>query len=678
MKTQNLLSYCAALFFSIIACSTAFSQDVEQRAGIILDTLRGMPIIPGAGKNDYGPVAARLKENPADPESLSFVADSTIQGIDVAFNGMYKMRAFLMAEDNFSGNQKTKVKSDAEGVEEWNVDYTENHRVLLWSTAYLMAETFTGGRWNWSGESLTSSEMQAAAKDMLIAYGQSVFDRGYTEFLSPSYDLFKVAAWMNLYDFAEDMEVRAIADAMLTYHFTLLALASLDEVLLPPFSRGVNAVPDNNIGVNSQWIHWIFWGQGGVAASSRINPSNAEFILALTDWRPPEVTDWIAAGLMETPYAFFTSHPFFFAGDPRHMVRTSYRTDSYAISSGVYQLDMNGLAVYGNRQMVHDDAFSIAWSSPSPVSFLSVMHPYWNGAAGMHDWRSRHSPFMQVVQHENTAIVAFDIPPVDPWAGFPVEWTGAGTRAEAPLAVAEIRYPLAQASFADTWGGDWVSLTYGETYIAIKILQPGWRRDRRTLLQQGYNTLISQGTQGERWQTGFVFVCGSTDDHATVEAFMADVMARPVSVDWEANSIAYTTPTGHDLVMAYNNSTTLPGFPVPSFTVDGVAVDYTAWPLMDSPWTSLRDGLLEIVNTVDENRYVVDWSGDIPVLETRELEQPATWAGYLVGGDGWVDTGAFMGWIYPLEPYVYVRNLGKYIYLPESFVLEGGAWAFVP
>ncbi|MGC9451155.1 MAG: hypothetical protein ACP5I4_06870 [Oceanipulchritudo sp.] len=672
----NSPAFLLSLFLLFPAFISASGQDFSARAETILESLRGMPLVYGGGKQDYGVAAARLAADPTDAEALAFVAESGLGALDDPFNAMYKIRCYKLAQNEFSTQQRSLIQADGEAVEEWNLDYTENHKVLLWSTAWLMAESFPNGTWTWGGQPTGSGEVMAAVKEALSAYGQSVFDRGYTEFLSPTYDLYKVAAWMNLYDLAQDPDIRAIAEAMLAYHFTLLALSSFEEILLPPYSRGPNAILDGALGSGSQWIHWLFWGFGGYNAANVVNPSSPEFILALTGWRPTTVMDRIAAGAVETPYEFQDQHPFFFQEDPLHVMRTTYRTESYAMSSGVYRMDMNGLNVFGNRQLVHDDAFAIAWESSAVMRYLSVMHPYWNSAAGQYDWTSRLSPFMQVVQHRNAAIVAFDIPAEDPWLEYPILWSGAGTRAETPLAVAMIRIPSTGPVYSDAWGEDWISLTIGDTYIAIKVLQPGWIRDRRTMT--GLNLIISRGTDGVRWQTGFLFVCGTASEYPTVDDFMGAVMAQSVSVDWDTGSIGYTTPSGHGLSMQFNDSLEVPDFSVPLFEVDGAAVDYTSWPVLNSPWTSIADGVMEIIDTQEQTRLLVDWSGPVPVFETRELEDPNTWAGYPIEEDGWVYTGDFLGWIYPIEPFVYWDAMKKYLYLPQAHVSAGGAWIHLP
>lgn len=67
----------------------------------------------------------------------------------------------------------------------------------------------------------------------------------------------------------------------------------------------------------------------------------------------------------------------------------------------------------------------------------------------------------------------------------------------------------------------------------------------------------------------------------------------------------------------------------------------------------------------------------VAILEDEEPVEPTEWAGFDIGADGWVDTGDFMGMVYPIQDYVYVANLQGWVYLPESHVSAEGAWTFV-
>jgi hypothetical protein len=66
-------------------------------------------------------------------------------------------------------------------------------------------------------------------------------------------------------------------------------------------------------------------------------------------------------------------------------------------------------------------------------------------------------------------------------------------------------------------------------------------------------------------------------------------------------------------------------------------------------------------------------------LDNLVLDETSTWAGYDQLSDGWVDTGDFLGWIYPLGDYVYLLSLARYGYLPEEEAAKvSGSWVYLP
>ncbi|MFO7725823.1 MAG: hypothetical protein R6V45_09775 [Oceanipulchritudo sp.] len=70
----------------------------------------------------------------------------------------------------------------------------------------------------------------------------------------------------------------------------------------------------------------------------------------------------------------------------------------------------------------------------------------------------------------------------------------------------------------------------------------------------------------------------------------------------------------------------------------------------------------------------IDYSG-------ANLEEPSVedegWGPYEPDSTGWVDTGDFLGWVYPDSGYLWVSSLSRSIYMPGDFVGEGGAWGYV-
>jgi hypothetical protein len=55
------------------------------------------------------------------------------------------------------------------------------------------------------------------------------------------------------------------------------------------------------------------------------------------------------------------------------------------------------------------------------------------------------------------------------------------------------------------------------------------------------------------------------------------------------------------------------------------------------------------------------------------------WAGFVEAGEGYFDTGDWLGLVYPLGDYVYVLKLERWFYLPEATAADpGGSWVWIP
>jgi hypothetical protein len=53
------------------------------------------------------------------------------------------------------------------------------------------------------------------------------------------------------------------------------------------------------------------------------------------------------------------------------------------------------------------------------------------------------------------------------------------------------------------------------------------------------------------------------------------------------------------------------------------------------------------------------------------------WAGFAIDPSGYVDTGAWLGWVYPSGNWVWSCRFERWMYLPEWYVRTGGSWMYV-
>lgn len=755
-----LIPLILAVLTLTIASPVHADETFEDRAQRILDNLTSVdvPSPGGSGKLAYGRAVAALAKGEGNTAAAkAFLIESGYGGGDFMFNALQKARGLYVAEDVLSADELESIKQQAMAVGfDWNNNGTENHRKMTWSSGYLFAQKFPDGEWTFDGQTVDSPTLMRNLKNRFAEVIHNEYRAGYSEFLSPNYEIYSVAALINLYDYAEDPEVRALAEAGLVHRFSLMALGSLEEVVLPPWSRYAGVQNATATGASIQLLAWLYWGQGNLPSSYDFSPLLPVYFSAISDWRPPEILKQISMREVAYPYTLKTQQTHWQWNPERYNMRTTYQDELFAISSGAYRF------VSGAFQL--DDAqFAIAWSGSATYRQIHAYHPYWRRLVDdLGDWERPTSPFMQTAQHENTAIQLYDIPPEDPWAGVG-QW--AGSREGPVIPLAQMRFPSHMDY--DAGADNWIFLSDGPVYIAVKILKEGWSRDRRSLV--GWNVIKSRGTDGEPWQTGFIFEVGTEAEFGSLEAFQSAVEANPVNVDWETMTVSYTNSDGHELVMTYTP------FPeegtdfyeaLPSFTVNGDAVAYDeTWPVMQSPWTSLQDNIFRL-DLNEEETWVADFSGDLPeitivtageappsitgqpqgatveaggavtfsvsasgaeplsyqwfkdgspingatqaqltlsgvvvsdagqysvevtnafgsatsesaLLTVNGSQEPDTWAGYPIDEEGFVNTGDFIGWIYPSGDYVFVYLLERYIFLPESYVGERGAWTFI-
>jgi hypothetical protein len=366
------------------ACSVALllgathhlaAQDTfEERAQRILDSLTSVEVSSpgGSGKLPYGRANAHLAATGGTSSAAqTYLIESGYGGGDFMFNALQKARGLYLAKDQLSQAQLDAFQEQAESVDfDWNNSGTENHRKMTWSSGYLYAQAFPDGEWIFDGETVDSATLMARMKERLSEVGQNEFLGGYSEFLSPNYEIFHVAPMINLYDYAEDSEVRAIAEASLVHHFTLMALASYEEVVLPPWSRYAGVQTSDATGAPIQLLPWLFWGHGNLPSNYAVNPVDPHYFFALSDWRPPEILERISQREVDFPYTALMQQTHWQWNTLRYVMRTTYQEQLFNLSSGVVRY------LPGAFQL-DDSQFAIAWEGGASIRQIQAFHPYW-------------------------------------------------------------------------------------------------------------------------------------------------------------------------------------------------------------------------------------------------------------------------------------------------------------
>lgn len=140
---------------------------------------------------------------------------------------------------------------------------------------------------------------------------------------------------------------------------------------------------------------------------------------------------------------------------------------------------------------------------------------------------------------------------------------------------------------------------------------------------------------------------------------------------------------GFDLAGAtlFNDETAYPSVTDSRFRTQGTAtlVDYVAQSV-----DTTTPGTFSVNFSYNEGETVglvfIGFATDVQFdnLSISSAVEPTGWAGYPIE-DGYVNTGAFMGWLeVSADPWIWSVSLNSYIYLPEGHVDGSGAWTYIP
>jgi hypothetical protein len=611
----------------------AVAQDLsttEARAAWLIGQYRGERIPPNA---KFGPAAAlaRLALNPDDSEVIDRIThfyDHVPEGSN-AEQFTYAGVAWVLCKywDKFTPVQREHLKVKIKRFNDLLGHGTENHAIMKGAAAYLFAQ-YWPNETGWLRGTHTSAQLGETARRQMLATMRSLYDKGYNENLSPTYLPVHLYPYFALYDCATDPAMKAAANAALHFHVGNLAVNHFEGTIIAPLQRDNkdigkwNAMPQGVI-VPSRampWIHWLYWADVlNWAPIRRYEGGNMAGYAALSSWRPPAAIGSLARG-QTAPYVLTASAAAFGGwgtGRPAEHLRYVYRGRSYAMGTG--HVDWNPSGFYDQFT-----AFRAIYKSADRYNFIECYHPYWR--SNDREWHGRSSPFEQWAQHKGSAVVLFNIPTADPWAGYGRQsWQNMrNAHFDNLIQEALIRYPKSIDQKVEANG--WIFLREGDVYIAIRPLKD-YTIDANYAPAGEFDVIVSPGAKN-----AVVFDIATKQEFPTFEAFQAAVAKNPPVVDWKKLSVTYKNVKGDTLAATWNP----PNYHVPKakendperktvlvrpdITVNGAVVaidsDFTnGKAVMKSPSVELVDRVLRLKTPVGE--LVVDWRGEKPKFSNR-------------------------------------------------------------
>lgn len=173
-----------------------------------------------------------------------------------------------------------------------DVRSTDNLRAMREGAVYLMAEE-TG-----------NTEVAAIYKDRIRAYATACFSTGMGEWDSANYLAHTIVGYLQVYDFAKDPEVKALAKGILDYLSTVAAVAYFKGAVAAPNCRDYN-----NIGAKAGFAGetWLWFGDNDAPESGK--PYRDFIHLATSAYRPPAAVMAVARKDFPRPVEILQGKP---------------------------------------------------------------------------------------------------------------------------------------------------------------------------------------------------------------------------------------------------------------------------------------------------------------------------------------------------------------------------------
>lgn len=462
---------------------------------------------------------------------------------------------------------------------------TENHWVLYYSTLYLAAEKwpeYGGDRW-FNGKS--SKKNMDEAREWLDHWMDLTTTVGQGEYDSPHYIKVFVSPMALLYGYAKDAMMRQKAELMLDYLIADFAVESLNGLYAGATSRAYEREAIEPANTSAADFGWLFWGN--------VPPKywGDALIVAMSGYRPPYIL-YLVANDRDQPYAHRELKR------TRHRIRhslvknqpvykTTYLTNDYAI----------GFSQGGLLQPIQQMTWKLIWKVDNPVgvsnTFFTVQ-PYSEPIEGAMYFAEPTDQVNELIIRSKTEY------------GRANKWTGGSAHEQiyqeddALIALYNVpkgtKHEFVSGFFSRNLdemvedASGWIFNRAGSTYFAVYPLMK--------------YTWVEDDTRARRlWspagKAGFVVQVAQASEFASFDAFKAAIKALELKTSMQGQPTAtFTSLRGKTIEATYGQTP----------KVNGVAVDFDAWPLFESKYVEVDKGSRKMLIKYGNMRHELDFN----------------------------------------------------------------------
>jgi hypothetical protein len=523
---------------------------------------------------------------------------------------------------------------------------TENHKTM-WRTSALVYSQLFPDTVLISGHS--PAETKALTQTMIRDYLQRILYVSNGEYDSQVYYPHSIEAFLNLYDFSTDPQVKELAQFALDYYFLTYGLKVVDGTIAGAQKRGYLA--SGQAGEMESML-WAFFDH----TSRDMDEAELTIQQATTTYRPNEMIWKIVRKEVPLPFEAKMSRPFYHMDRSHAFAETFYYSPTYALGNVQMTIVDNP-----NQQMVWS-LVARGEEGQGPLCF-SGGHPMRGSTSG-------HSPYTQTLQARGSLLLLTAptqiiteadtlLAPNYRKTGRPNIWhlpldeqgQNHETRnrqkyAAKPLHPLYRPQEMAADSLEKFWqvnrgsASSWLYYPQslhpeqrgnnyffeaGEMFLAVIPLA------EQSFLVEPTETEVAQisnkGARGffENYRllvvpgevSGFIIETGEKSQYQTLDQFAAALQSQ-TRLDTtnlaSGLSIRYETLAGQQVEMRYQAT----GLRCQA-VIDGEAIDwddFTGGAVYESPYLNIKNGIMKVND--GEKGYEVDFRKDHPIWKQRK------------------------------------------------------------
>jgi hypothetical protein len=506
---------------------------------------------------------------------------------------------------------------------------TENHFILYASSAYLAGQLYPDEVFAASGE--TGAEKMETFRPRVMRWLELRYKSGFSEWLSNVYYDEDIPALVALVDLAEDEEISTLAAMVLDLMTADMALnqyaGAFGSTHGRTYEHKMRGSRDNTRSTFKLLFDLNDFSPGNMsssalALSTKYQPPCVVYDIARDANREvmenrqrmgiklEEAESWgLDTTRFEDGMTFMTLEAY------THPLTIGLWVDM--LDAYVWWMHRDYSAFFDFQDVLHDPVVRNALATANEKDLTRNMRPEVNiytyrtpsyMLSTAQDWRKGYGGDQQSIWEAALGMdaVAFTTHPGNErWDGAtPRYWTGYGTlpRAIQVKNVVISLYdvdtmawiilpdqPLYTHAFLDKSRfdeaykeGGWFFARYGDGYLALWASDPDadWAiNDDPAHQDLGDHEIIAQGEK-----TVWICELGSAADYADFAAFKAAILGAKLSVDAEALTVDYESPSEGRLVMAWDGP----------LTQDGAPVDVSNYPRYENPYSAsaFRDDII--------------------------------------------------------------------------------------